>query len=736
MRVRAVLLTFVALLVLAARASAATFTVSGSGDGSGGCRGAVCPTLRGALKEAGRVSGSDTIVLAAGAHRVSRGQLPVTSDVTITATGAATTAIVGDGRCARIFHVTDGARVTIAHVTIAGGVALARDDGVGGNVLADDGTFLTLDHVRLTHGVALRGGGLGVAGGARVTLSRSLLDDNVAVRAAGGPSGDGGGLISLGDGPPTGPALRISDTTIARNRAVAGSGLVMRGNAAAVAALDRVTIADNTARSASLGAGVAVPDGATVTIGSSIVAANVAGGSPRNCDANLTSRDGNLETGITCGFRAPADRPVTDPQLSTLLLAAGGETPVLTIAPTSPAVDLGPLCTEPDQRDLPRPQGTSCDAGAYEVDQPPEVAITGGPSGPTNDATPTFSFAAAPDASGFDCRVDQTPFAPCDSPYVTATLGDGPHTFEVRAHDAAGNVTPVPASRRFTVDTSAPATAITSGPSGSTSDVMPTFTFAPSEPAQTTECRLDGPNGPGTFETCTSPWTVRAPAPGDYTFVVRATDTAGNTTVSARTFRVVVPLHAAPAPTPSASPIQPTPTPVARKSVVLTPVSGTVLVRLPGTSRFQRLDVTEGVPLGSEVDVKAGRVRLASAPRAAAPPDRAEFYRGRFIVTQHAGVTDLALSEHLGGCGARARAAAGTKVRTRRLWGSGNGSFRTSGRYSSATIRGTRWLVRDTCTTTLTRVTQGVVAVRDISLRKTIIVRKGGRYTAGPRRRR
>ena len=45
-------------------------------------------------------------------------------------------------------------------------------------------------------------------------------------------------------------------------------------------------------------------------------------------------------------------------------------------------------------------------------------------------------------------------------------------------------------------------------------------------------------------------------------------------------------------------------------------------------------------------------------------------------------------------------------------------------------MRGTRWLTKDACTSTLTQVAKGVVSVRDLVKRKTVIVRAGKRYTA------
>jgi hypothetical protein len=66
----------------------------------------------------------------------------------------------------------------------------------------------------------------------------------------------------------------------------------------------------------------------------------------------------------------------------------------------------------------------------------------------------------------------------------------------------------------------------------------------------------------------------------------------------------------------------------------------------------------------------------------------------------------------------------------RRLWGQGTGRYQTRGRYSSATVRGTTWLTADFCEGTLTRVRQGIVAVRDFRAKKTVLLRAGQSYTA------
>ena len=102
-------------------------------------------------------------------------------------------------------------------------------------------------------------------------------------------------------------------------------------------------------------------------------------------------------------------------------------------------------------------------------------------------------------------------------------------------------------------------------------------------------------------------------------------------------------------------------------------------------------------------------------------------------MTQNGAYTELTLTEALASCSNRARLQS-KKPKSRTLWGDGKGKFRTKGRYAAATVRGTRWLTQDTCAGTLIRVTQGTVNVRDNVLRKTVIVRKGKRYLAKPRR--
>lgn len=79
---------------------------------------------------------------------------------------------------------------------------------------------------------------------------------------------------------------------------------------------------------------------------------------------------------------------------------------------------------------------------------PPETTIDSGPPANTRRANATFTFSADEEAT-FDCKVDGGGFEPCTSP-ETVTVGVGPHTFQVRATDTAGNVDSSPASWSWT----------------------------------------------------------------------------------------------------------------------------------------------------------------------------------------------------------------------------------------------------------------------------------------------
>jgi hypothetical protein len=176
------------------------------------------------------------------------------------------------------------------------------------------------------------------------------------------------------------------------------------------------------------------------------------------------------------------------------------------------------------------------------------------------------------------------------------------------------------------------------------------------------------------------------------------------------------------------------PPPQVGKTVNIAPVSGTVRVRLRGRRGFVNLARLRQVPVGSELDVRRGRVRLVSAA-GRGRTQTGQFFQGRAIVRQPRGrtpVTTLQLSGPLA-CPRSVSAAGAPPPRTRRLWGNAKGRFRTSGRFASAVVRGTVWLTEDRCDGTFVRVRIGRVEVFDVVRKRRVIVRAGQSYLARAR---
>ena len=86
---------------------------------------------------------------------------------------------------------------------------------------------------------------------------------------------------------------------------------------------------------------------------------------------------------------------------------------------------------------------------------PPDTVIDSGPINPLNLNSATFGFHSTEAGSAFECSFDGSAFSACSSPKSYAGLVAGPHAFQVRARDLAGNIDPSPASLTFnwSVDT-------------------------------------------------------------------------------------------------------------------------------------------------------------------------------------------------------------------------------------------------------------------------------------------
>jgi hypothetical protein len=81
----------------------------------------------------------------------------------------------------------------------------------------------------------------------------------------------------------------------------------------------------------------------------------------------------------------------------------------------------------------------------------PQTTLKRKPPRKSHDRTPTFRFAADEAGSTFQCKLDSKRFKACRSPFTTARLPPGSHTFKVRARDDSGRLDPSPASYSFRV---------------------------------------------------------------------------------------------------------------------------------------------------------------------------------------------------------------------------------------------------------------------------------------------
>ena len=193
--------------------------------------------------------------------------------------------------------------------------------------------------------------------------------------------------------------------------------------------------------------------------------------------------------------------------------------------------------------------------------------------------------------------------------------------------------------------------------------------------------------------------------------------------------------------------------PTIGKDVTVTVVKGEVLIKLPKgkTARvsqkgsdFVPVSVVRSIPVGSIVDTTEGTIRLSSRRKKGGKKQSGRFSAGVFQVLQSRkakakGLTELRLKGSIAkhcpkGKKSQALATASLSKKTiRRLRSKARGRYRTRGRHSAATVRGTTWTVADRCDGTLTKVKRGKVTVRDFRAKRTITLKRGKRYLARAR---
>jgi hypothetical protein len=310
-------------------------TVTNTDDaGPGSLRQAVIDAPDGAVVRFDAPIAGQTIVL-------TTGQIAIPKSLTIE--GPVPTGMTISGNLSsRVFRVDQDVDVTLRNLAIVNG----RSVSDGGGVLNEG--ILTLDHSLIANNEALvDGGGLGlVIAATRATILNSTITGNI--------SGRHGGAISA------------NRTTIIRNS----------------------TIAENTSPD---GGGISV-FASVLNVRNSIIANNI-DNDPTNSTQPNCSLDGNvpvltgtnLSNDDSCG--TGASMIIANPRLGPIA-RNGGPTKTLALLLGSPAIDGGTACSEEtDQRYVARPQGVTCDIGAFELDRFASVTLTIAPNVAVNEQT-------------------------------------------------------------------------------------------------------------------------------------------------------------------------------------------------------------------------------------------------------------------------------------------------------------------------------------------------------------
>lgn len=185
----------------------------------------------------------------------------------------------------------------------------------------------------------------------------------------------------------------------------------------------------------------------------------------------------------------------------------------------------------------------SADSAAIKVDKTaPETTINSKPADPTNSTSASFGFSSNETGSTFQCSIDNGSFSSCNSPKSYSSLTNGPHTFQVRATDAAGNVEATPASYTWTIDRTAPLAPVISSPANNSS-VGASFTLSGTAEANSTVELFEGTTSKGTTQADPNGnWSkaLSGVSEGSHTYTAKATDAAGNTSAASSSRTVIV----------------------------------------------------------------------------------------------------------------------------------------------------------------------------------------------------
>lgn len=315
--------------------------------------------------------------------------------------------------------------------------------GGGGGIEFDSGTSMTIDKTTISGNTAPAGGGIVNVSGNLLTITNSTISNNTATQ-----SPQPGGIISL-----------FSPVTI-KNSTITGNNHTAVG-------IQGIAIISNTTIAGNSGYGLEVFT-YSLSITNSILANNTNTDCRIQNGATVITNQSNLiESNSGCGTPAST----ADPLLGALA-DNGGLTQTMTLLSGSPAIDAGnnATCESTDQRGVSRPQGASCDIGAYEYKTPVTLSAPKIPRTMfrllTNNATPSLSWlqvneafeyeiTLASDKSFTNIVLNETLSTELFTP--STPLADGIYYWKVRALNEISQAGKFSIVQTLTIDTTPPA---------------------------------------------------------------------------------------------------------------------------------------------------------------------------------------------------------------------------------------------------------------------------------------
>jgi hypothetical protein len=169
----------------------------------------------------------------------------------------------------------------------------------------------------------------------------------------------------------------------------------------------------------------------------------------------------------------------------------------------------------------------------------PTTTIDSRPPAATKSTAASFSFHPSEAGASLECRLDKGSYKDCSAGTIAypGPLAEGVHAFRVRAANINGVGAPETAS--WIIDLTAPVASLTAKPSNPSPGKSATFRYSSNEGNSKFECRLDPLEA--SFVACnTQPKVYSNLADGEYEFIVRAIDSAGNVQASPTAYKWTV----------------------------------------------------------------------------------------------------------------------------------------------------------------------------------------------------